>query len=298
MGAMMAKVNDALHRKYDPIFKDASPLEELGRVVKVAPLAVEELKTLGTLAGVDGSNVRAGGAHPHYIELFQGLAKVITGEELTVQDLFTPILDGGTGDEGSESRRRLAAVELKAALKALESWELSILIMDGGLLRYKIDCEELWEPLRERALERGVLLVGAIKDIKTHMIAEARGLKNHYYDKDYLVGRLRQGEAFFPKDEVNPKVAEGLVSAFYRPSRHPDVVGMDVLIQQRDQMELLMGLLLSLTPANSRGVPYWMDIVDSACKVHPQTLQLLMEEHLDRSYMERFFVSERDRRSL
>ena len=81
----MRALNRALKEKYDPLFsmskKDfkGSLTEEIGSLFHLDPLSEEELKNMGTVAGVDGSVTRSGGAHPHYIELFQGLALSLKG---------------------------------------------------------------------------------------------------------------------------------------------------------------------------------------------------------------------------
>ena len=49
---------------------------------------------------------------------------------------------------------------------------------------------------------------------------------------------------------------------------------------------------------SSRGVPLWLDIVDKDVKITDEILTTLLEEYLDRDVYERFFISERDKRSL
>lgn len=305
----MRALNRALKEKYDPLFsmskKDfkGSLTEEIGTLFHLDPLNEEELKNMGTVAGVDGSVVRSGGAHPHYIELFQGLALSLKGEEKRVRRVYTPVL---TEDDAMSAEkihdRYLAEVELEAAIAMIDEGDVNIIMMDGGLLRYKINSREKWEELRSRCISENILLVGAIKDIKTRDIAERMGKARAFYDREILAGKLDRGELLLlserAKEEAGEmsKEAAGLTSGFYRPTDHWEVVGLDVLEEQKDQLMTLARLLYTLTPKKGRGVPFWIDVVDKRVKVSPTDLQLLMEESMDRDMMERFFVSERDRR--
>ena len=304
----MRALNRALKEKYDPLFsmskKDfkGSLTEEIGTLFHLDPLNEEELKNMGTVAGVDGSVVRSGGAHPHYIELFQGLALSLKGEK-RVRRVYTPVL---TEDDAMSAEkihdRYLAEVELEAAIAIIDEGDVNIIMMDGGLLRYKINSREKWEELRSRCISENILLVGAIKDIKTRDIAERMGKARAFYDREILAGKLDRGELLLlserAKEEAGEmsKEAAGLTSGFYRPTDHWEVVGLDVLEEQKDQLMTLARLLYTLTPKKGRGVPFWIDVVDKRVKVSPTDLQLLMEESMDRDMMERFFVSERDRR--
>ncbi|WP_235860859.1 hypothetical protein [Peptoniphilus porci] len=49
--------------------------------------------------GVDGSNNRAGGAFPHFIEIFQGLAKSTDGNEVYKTNVYTPTLNSNYDDK-------------------------------------------------------------------------------------------------------------------------------------------------------------------------------------------------------
>lgn len=305
----MRALNRALKEKYDPLFsmskKDfkGSLTEEIGTLFHLDPLNEEELKSLGTVAGVDGSVVRSGGAHPHYIELFQGLALSLKGEEKRVRRVYTPVL---TEDDAMSAEkihdRYLAEVELEAAIAMIDEGDVNIMMMDGGLLRYKINSREKWEELRSRCISGNVLLVGAIKDIKTRDIAERMGKARAFYDREILAGKLDRGQLLLlaerAKEEAGEmsKEAAGLTGGFYRPTDHWEVVGLDVLEEQKDHLMILARLLYTLTPKKGRGVPFWIDVVDKRVKVSPTDLKLLMEESMDRDMMERFFVSERDRR--
>ncbi|MCD1147569.1 DNA double-strand break repair nuclease NurA [Peptoniphilus sp. KCTC 25270] len=297
-------LNQVLHEKYDALLNmESQELKEkliptVGVVETMEKMGEEELKNIGLIVGVDGSTVRMGGAHPHYVEIFQGLAKTTTGEDCFTQRIYTPLLGTQSEEDGNKIHNQfLAEVEVDAAIAAIEEHHPDIIIMDGGLLRYRIDCGEKWQKLQEICEREEIKICGAIKDIKTNMISEALGFGQQFYDREILAGKLERGEIFLVHEEQNTKGKEGFSSAFYRPSKHNEVVGIDVLQSQKENLKDLCRLLYTLTPRESRGVPYWMDIVDKECKVTPALLETLLQENMDRGLLERFFVSERDRRN-
>lgn len=300
-------LNEALKTKYDPLFQKSGVdfkkdlTEDVGTIHKLNPLSEAELCEVGPVAGVDGSVIRQGGAYPHYVEFYQGLALSMQKKERRIRRIYTPLLAGDDAVSAEKLHDRyLAEVELEAAMALVEEEDLAVLIMDGGLLRYAINSPAKWEDLRRLCLAEETLLVGAIKDIKTRDIARRMGRGHDFYDREYLAGKLDVGELLIlaedEDEEEKGKTAAGLVGAFYRPTRHWEVVGMDVLREQKEALNFLARLLFTLTPKNGRGVPFWIDIVDREVKVKQKEVRLILEEAMDREMMERFFVSERDRR--
>lgn len=300
-------LNEALKTKYDPLFQKSGAefkkdlTSDVGMIHALNPLSEEELQKVGSVAGVDGSVIRQGGAYPHYVEFYQGLALSMQKKERRIRRIYTPLLAGDDAVSAEKLHdRTLAEVELEAAMALVEEEDVAVLIMDGGLLRYAINSPAKWEELRGLCLAENTLLVGAIKDIKTRDIARRMGRGHDFYDREYLAGKLDVGELLIlaedEDEEEKGKTAAGLVGAFYRPTRHWEVVGMDVLLEQKDALSFLARLLFTLTPKNGRGVPFWIDIVDREVKVKQKEVRLILEEAMDREMMERFFVSERDRR--
>ncbi|MFY9213178.1 MAG: single-stranded DNA endonuclease, partial [Tissierellaceae bacterium] len=92
-------------------------------------------------------------------------------------------------------------------------------------------------------------------------------------------------------------LARGYASVFLRSSLAPSVIGMDIIDSQREHIQEMARLVFTLTPENSRGVPLWLDIVDKEVLISDDIMRSMMEEYLDRDLYERFFVSERDKRS-
>ena len=77
-------LNEVLWEKYkDVLSLDKSFFRKfikknVGPIIKLKKFSTEELKFFvekGGILGVDGSNNRMGGAYPHYVEIYQGLAK-------------------------------------------------------------------------------------------------------------------------------------------------------------------------------------------------------------------------------
>lgn len=300
-------LSEALKTKYDPLFQKSGAefkkdlTKDVGIIHKLEPLSEAELQKVGPVAGVDGSVIRQGGAYPHYVEFYQGLALSMQKKERRIRRIYTPLLAGDDAVSAEKLHDRyLAEVELEAAMALVEEEDVAVLMMDGGLLRYAINSPAKWEELRWLCLAENTLLVGAIKDIKTRDIARRMGRGRDFYDREYLAGKLDVGELLIlaedEDEEEKGKTAAGLVGAFYRPTRHWEVVGMDVLTEQKDALNFLARLLFTLTPKNGRGVPFWIDIVDREVKVKQKEVRLILEEAMDREMMERFFVSERDRR--
>ncbi|MDO5715972.1 MAG: DNA double-strand break repair nuclease NurA [Tissierellia bacterium] len=302
----LKNINFNLKNKYKDYFNISkeefkqSMTSKVGTFYPLKKLQQGELKALGEVVGVDGSTNRVGGAYPHYIELFQGLAKSTNGREVYLTEIYTPILST-TMDEEQNRQKLLASIEVEATIEYIHQYSPSIIMMDGGFIRYKINCFDLWRELRDLCEEKDILLFGIIKDIKTNIISNALELENNIFDREILYNQLKIGELFLIDNEVNKKYlesGEGFSSAFMRLSSFPGVVGLDILESQQNQIVTLANLSYTLTPDRSRGVPLWLDIVDSEVKITDSMIHGLLEEYMDRDIYERFFVSERDKRTL
>lgn len=304
MKAQVQELNKQLKEKYDEFFsmnnetfrKDI--LSKIGSIKNMKKLEPNILKDLGIIVGVDGSVMKVGGADPHYVEVYQALAKPTKGKDIYSNQLYSPITDSLSNGEGLKREVLLSQIEMDVAIDSAENEKPSILMMDGGLIRYKINDSKKFEELVEVCLENDVLLMGVIKDLKTDVISRTIG-KNSYYDRELIYGRLNRGEILVINDENNKKFEEAnLVSAFLRCSTDSMIIGLDILKEYRDKLELVADLVYTLTPEHSRGVPLWLDIVDSEVKITDELVKTLLEEYMDRDIYRRFFVSERDGRTL
>lgn len=304
----LREVNKNLKDKYDFIFSLDNDTfrkeltENVGRLIEMEKFPKEKLSKYKRTVGVDGSNNRSGGAFPHFIEIFQGLAKSTDGTEIYKNKVYTPTLNDIYEDKNL-SQKYLATIEIETALEYINKYDFDYLMMDGGFIRYKINCLDLFTELRETCEAKNIILFGVIKDLKTNVIARSLEIDESIYDREILFNRLKTGEAVLIRNEINKKfikdgLGEGFSSAFMRTSKFPGAVGLDILDTQEKYLEEISSLIYTLTPMSSRGVPLWLDIVDKDVKITDEILTTLLEEYLDRDVYERFFISERDKRTL
>ncbi|WP_326828294.1 DNA double-strand break repair nuclease NurA [Tissierella pigra] len=314
-------LNNSMEERYrevlsiDKLFLRRFIEEYIGKITSLKKLdnkylALYEAK--GGIVGVDGSTNRMGGAYPHFVDIFQGLAKstIINNKAIFKSDLYTPLFSEKENNilaedekEIAEQRNKLLAnIEVEVALEAVRKYKPYAILMDGSLIRYNIYSYDSWINLRDECENQGVLLVGVIKDIKTSIIGDK--LKEVYsninvevYDRELLFGQLQYGEMIIINDEVNKKNKEGYSSIFMRSSLQPTVIGMDIIDSQKEYLEEMGRLVFTLTPENSRGVPLWLDIVDKEVQISDAIMKGLMERYMNRDLYERFFVSERAKRN-
>ncbi|HFL3828412.1 TPA: DNA double-strand break repair nuclease NurA [Clostridioides difficile] len=302
---------------FDKVFFRNFIEENVGPIKKLEKLTTEELTNYakkGGILGVDGSNNRMGGAYPHFVEIYQGLAKstLYKDKPLYKTDFYTPLyleeqeslLENTREGEEAIRKSKLSTIEVEVALEGIRKFNPYAVIMDGSLIRYDIECFQRWMELRKECEEKGIILIGVIEDIKTSIIGDllmedkSLGIKECFYDRELLYGLIEYGEIIPIYDEVTKKAKEGFTSLFMRSSEAPTVIGMDILDSQRDHLEEMARLVLTLTPKDSRGVPLWIDIVDSEVKIPDKMIRGLLESYLDRNILEMLFVSERDKRTL
>ena len=313
----LIQVNQEMSRKYRGISNNKVELrafikENIGNVFLSQKMTIKELEEIeiqGGVTGVDGSTNRIGGSYPHYIEIYQGLAKNTKNRKdpLFLSEVYTPLISEKSEmqieEKGEDEKNiKLATIEVEVAIESIKEHKPCVIIMDGGLIRYNIYAGKKWLELVNICEEEEVILLGVIKDIKTSMIGEA--LKNKYndingelYDRELLFGLLEYGEVIEIDEDVNKKEPQGYASAFVRSSLQPLAIGIDIIESQKKYLREMAKLVFTLTPENSRGVPLWLDIIDKEVKISDHMIKALMERYLDRDIYERFFVSERDKRS-
>lgn len=317
-------INNLLLEKYKVVLmKDKNEFKSyidknVGKIEKIAGFSKEELVKFqenGGIVGVDGSNNKLGGAKPHYIELYQGLAKSTKYQNKSIikTDFYTPMYDEvkkhDMDDEDIETddairRRKLAEIEIDVALESIDELKPYAILMDGTLMRYNILALKKWELLKERCEDEGVILVGVIEDIKTSIIGdslkmtEGEKVKDLFYDREMLYGVLEYGEMIKIYDDMTKKSKAGLSSIFLRSSDNPSVIGVDILDSQKSELNDIVRLLLSITPRGSRGIPLWLDIVDNEVRIPDKMIRGLLETYMDRSILQMFFIPERDKRTF
>lgn len=311
-------LNDILTQKYNSLItgdrKETREFitENVGSIMKIEKLSTEELSIWnknGGIVAVDGSTNRLGGAYPHYLDLFQSLAKSTKYKDMPLYktDIYTPLLNEEESileDDIIMDKKdmKLATIEVEVAIESLDRLKPYAILMDGGFIRYHIYCKDKWEELRRLCEENNIILAGVIKDIKTSIIGDVMKSQDSslhkIYDRESLFGILDYGEIISIRETVNKKhLEQGIASAFIRSSLSPKVIGMDIIDSQKKHLEQVTRLILTLTPENSRGVPLWLDIVDTEVKISDQMTRALLQRYMDRGIYERFFVSERDKRN-
>lgn len=315
------EINSELNKKYRFLDnKGKNVLEKLkcstGLIIrhmrKIMEHEVGELSKNKGIIGVDGSINTIGSSFPHYISIMQALAKCTDRkyQDIVLADIHTPMLNdkqflfvderlSEQDRDEKEKAAKMAILELEAAVKALDEMDASIIMMDGSLIRYKIYCGALWDEFVEKALKKGIYVIGVIEEIKTKDLSQylgdllPEGVILH--DRELLFGILEEGQMIIMKDI---KTDRGLKKCFMRTSRDPHVIGMDVLEEQQDMIEPLADLVYTLTQEGSRGIPLWLDIVDSEVKITNKLVDSLVNTYIDEANRRRFFVAKRDNRTL
>ena len=287
----------------------------VGQIKKMEKLdrdALSIYESKGGIVGVDGSVNKVGGAYPHFVEIYQALAKSTTHKDdpVLLADLYTPLyteqeestLENDERIIDDKRNIKLSTIEVDAAIESVKIHKPYAILMDGGLIRYNINAHDRWMELRNLCEEEGVILVGVIKDIKTSIIGDKikevdKSIKDTFYDRELLFGQLDYGEMILVNEDANKKEPQGYASVFLRSSLAPSVIGMDIIDSQREHIEEMARLVFTLTPENSRGVPLWLDIVDKEVLISDDMIKAMLEQYMDRGLYERFFVSERDKRN-
>lgn len=281
----------------------------------LTPIELEKIDELGGIVGVDGSNNKMGGAEPHFIEIYQGLAKSTkySNKPILKSDYYTPlkINDNENILEEDEEitntkirRKKLVDVELDVAIESIDKLKPYIIMMDGSLLRYKIESKDKWEILKNKCEDEGIILIGIVEDIKTSTIGDAIKINNssdkivNFYDREILYGLLEYGELIeIPNNpEISKKYREGISSAFVKTSTDPSVIAIDIPESQKENLEEMIKIVLALTPKDSRGIPIWLDIVDNEVRIEDRMIKGVLESFMDRRILEIFFKAERDKR--
>jgi hypothetical protein len=230
------------------------------------------------------------------------LAKPTKGEDIYLNRYYSPLTDDtALAVEQSKRRQLLAGIEVDVAIDAIKKANPRMLMMDGGLIRYKIDNKEGFEKLVELCEEKNIILIGVLKELKTNVISRALEKDESVYDRELLYGKLNIGDFILIEDAFNKKSGENegeLSSGFLRTSNSAMAIGIDILSSQKSYIKDAANLVYTLTPYNSRGVPLWLDIVDREVRITDKFMESMLEEYMDRDIYERFFITERDRRSL
>lgn len=301
---------EALNARLKGAFSDATLLprakrrEVLGRIGTLRMLerlndaTVAELLAGRRLVGVDGTINQFGGAFPHYVALLRALAKPNWGEPLVAGQVYCPLPpEGAAHDEVVAARKdddfrqtALANLEAQTALRALEVYGLSVILMDGPLVRFYNRTPKSFKILREKAIDGEILLVGIIENLESAAITSlledgAPSGWQYRHDYDLLWGTLDYGEILqlgravygLPRDKEQETAP--LHRWFVRSSLEPGVIGIELLEEQVEMAHRLRlaDILFTVTPKDGRGIPVWMDLVDREVRLTDAELQAYLE---------------------
>lgn len=259
------------------------------------------------IVGVDGSINNYGGIYPHYIALVQALAKSTSAREneIRIQDIYVPKFEEEDGQAEDEQKRRakMSMLELQAASMAMDSFDSELILMDGSLIHYRIDCPEEWKKFKDKALGEDKIVIGVTEEVKTKDIVKIlkTQLSLHedvLYDRELLFGILNEGEILEFKDEgaKTKKSESGIKSCFVRLSEDPQIVGLDFLEEQYERAKNFWDLIYTLTPKKGRGIPLWLDIVDKEVKITDEMVRGLVEGSISKEMREVFLNPKRNKR--
>lgn len=287
---------------------------EVGVFRQCRKLDGEELRRItqrGTVAGTDGSTNEGGGKYPYNITVQRALAKGcdIGGREgardilekddsgeISLSETLSPLITDMPVSEDEYRRKvkqNLAALEAKAAVDYIKKYSPSVMLIDGSLVRLKIEAAGLWEELKETALSWRSALCGVVEGISTGAIGEAlrQDLPEALFqieDWELLSGLMRPGEVL----EVRPGLfKEGFRTCFARFTFDPKPIGIDLLEEQQDELQDLEDLLYTLTPEGGRGIPLWLDIIDQKVRITDKMAEGLLKLYLGEAHYE--FISEK-----
>jgi len=270
---------------------------------KLSQAELSKISDSGGIVGVDGSTNSSRGHYPYLITVQQALAKSSRGrKDIVLSDAFSPLTQEEIIPEEEyrkQVKQNLAYLEIQAALMAIREFKLRVMLMDGSLVRFKIEAPELWEKLKEEVLSREIILVGVVESISTAIISsclkdELSSLLSYALDWELLFGILEIGEAL---EMVAGLFKDEFATCFMRPSRDPKPIGLDLPQEQSQYMPLIQDLVYTLAPADGRGIPLWLDIIDRQVRVTDVMMEVLINAYLGEDYA-KYLLPKRNDRSL
>lgn len=302
--AVRARLEEKPNRDY---LRNLIVKKELGNFRKSVRLKVDKLSEIvdkGGLIGVDGSSNTSKGSFPYVITLQHTLAMACHGKnkKITLTDVFSPLLEKEPMIEEEYQtliKQNLAKLEVATAILALKEFKPKVILMDGSLVRFKIEASELWDNLTKKAIKQDCLLVGVVEGISTDVLSS--NLKEEIpeemvlaYDWEILFGLLDVGEVF----EIVPGLfKEGFRTCFMRSSLDPKPIGLDLLEKQQSSLRLAEDLIFSITPRDGRGIPLWLDIIDSEVRISDKMVDELTKHYLGEGYV-KFLKPKRQNRKF
>ncbi|MBS5942553.1 MAG: DNA double-strand break repair nuclease NurA [Finegoldia magna] len=280
---------------------------EIGKIKVYDRFSVDKLKEIkqyGCICVVDGSVNRIGANYPNYVEFFQSMALLSSDQEPLVKaDILCPLVDEfSERDQFQISKQTLCATELVVAIEAVKKHDIKILMMDGTLMRYCLEAEDLYNDLVELCDEKGVILVGVVEEISTKIIMntfQENGVDvGMLFDREALFNVLDMNEGFVVNEHKSRKKEYDIEQAFIRTSKDPCVIAIDIPSQNMDDFDEIISFVLTLSDENTRGVPFLLDLVDKKTRIDNKQAEILAKKYLDTEMYQSIFRSQRSKRVI
>lgn len=273
----------------------------------------------GPVVGVDGSLNTFGGDPPHYVALIRAAAVPAGGtyDPMALEqvgllqfDVWSPLAEGGEAgaDAALQLRRRQTRLEAEVACAAIEHLKPSLLLIDGGLVRFYKEAIDSFRILAKKASENGILVAGIIENVESAAIqqqAEPAAWPGWggVSDRALLWDVLSYGEVLKLGRPLELGEGEGgqgpaIRRWFMQSSQGGAAIGLDFLEDQAARYDLtwVAEYLFTLTPADGRGVPVWMDMVDRQVRITEEEIQTWVNTFLSVEVRRRLLASKRSQR--
>ena len=280
---------------------------EIGKIKIYDRFSVDKLKEIkqdGCICVVDGSVNRIGANYPNYVEFFQSMALVGSDKEPLVKaDILCPLVDEfSERDQFQISKEKLCATELAVAIEAVKNHDVKILMMDGTLMRYSLEAEDLYKDLVDLCYEKHVLLVGVVEEISTKIIMntfnESDNNVGMLFDREALFNVLDMNEGFVVNEHKSRKKEYNIEQAFIRTSKDPCVIAIDIPSQNMNDFDEIISFVLTMSDENTRGVPFLLDLVDKKTRIDNKQAEILAKKYLDTEMYQSIFRSQRSKRVI
>ncbi|MDU7298445.1 MAG: DNA double-strand break repair nuclease NurA, partial [Finegoldia magna] len=280
---------------------------KIGKIKFYERFSVDKLKEIkqdGCICVVDGSVNRIGANYPNYVEFFQSMALLSSDQEPLVKaDILCPLVDEfSERDQFQISKEKLCATELAVAIEAVKNHDIKILMMDGTLMRYCLEAEDLYNDLVELCDEKDVILVGVVEEINTKIIMNTfneNGVNvGMLFDREALFNVLDMNEGFVVNEHKSRKKEYDIEQAFIRTSKDPCVIAIDIPSQNMDDFDEIISFVLTLSDENTRGVPFLLDLVDKKTRIDNKQAEILAKKYLDTEMYQSIFRSQRSKRVI
>ena len=238
------------------------------------------------------------------MEFFQSMALLSSDQEPLVKaDILCPLVDEySERDQFQISKEKLCATELAVAIEAVSHHDIKILMMDGTLMRYSLEAEDLYEDLVKLCDMKGVLLVGVVEEISTKIIMNTFNENDNYvgmlFDREALFNALDMDEGFVVEGHKSRKDEYNIEQAFIRTSKDPCVIAIDIPSQNMNDFDEIISFVLTMSDENTRGVPFLLDLVDKKTRIDNKQAEILAKKYLDTEMYQSIFRSQRSKRVI